>query len=85
VWLGYIPTFIIFIKIICLTTNAILGYESQWTGPIVAGSLVAIIIIIRMFYLGEKTLAYGIFSIVAYGAFLVWAQLRAPEGPKQLK
>lgn len=84
VWLGYVPTFIIFIKIICINTNSILGYQSPWTGPVVALTLIAIIIVVRIFYLGEDTLAYGIFSILAYGAFLVWAIISAPQGGHHL-
>jgi hypothetical protein len=59
-----------------------MGYHSDMIGPFVALGLIVIIILVRIFHVGEETLAYGIISIVGYLAFLVWAQVTAPSGPK---
>ena len=84
VWVGYIPIFIIFLKIIVINVEGILGYHSAWIAPIVALALIAAIIIVRIFIWGENTLASGIITIVIYLMFLTWAQFTAPSGPKKV-
>ena len=82
VWVGYFPIFVIFLKIIVINTQGLLGYHSVWVAPIVALALVFAIIIVRIFIWGENTLASGIITIIAYLLFLTFAQFTAPVGPK---
>lgn len=82
IWLSFIAYALIYFRIICLQLEGLLGYHSDHIGPIVAGSLIIIIILVRIYHVGEQTLAYGIISIIAYLSFLVWAQFSAPKGSK---
>lgn len=85
VWLSFISFLLIYFRIICLQIQGLLGYHSDWVPIAVALVLIIAIIFIRVYHLGEKTLAYGIISIVGYMGFLLWAQITAPTGPRQLK
>jgi hypothetical protein len=62
-----------------------MGHHSDFTAPLVAIGLVIVIIFIRIYHIREKTLAYGIISIIGYLVFLIWAHFTAPEGPKTVE
>ena len=84
VWIGYIPVFLIFMKIIVLNMEGILGFQSPWIAPLTVIALIIVIIIIRIFLWGENSLASGIITIIAYMIFLTWAQITAPKGPRSV-
>ncbi len=81
IWLSFMPGLLIYFRIICLQIEGLMGYHSDSVGPLVVIGLVILVIIIRIFHVGEETLAFGIISIVGYVLFLVWAQTTTPEGP----
>ena len=84
IWFSFIPVFIIYFRLIVLQFQGLFGYY-EWFGPVVAVLLIIYITIIRYFNLGEETIAIGIISIILYLFFLVWAQISAPSGPKQVQ
>lgn len=43
------------------------------------------IVIVRIFEVGEETLALGIVSIIVYLGFILWALISAPSGEKKLQ
>ena len=57
---------------------------SPWIAFCVFIFLVLLTIVMRYFHFGEKLLAIGILSIVAYTGFLIWAQFTAPSGEKSV-
>lgn len=58
--------------------------KSTWLPIVVVLILLSLTIIMRYYHFGEKLLAIGILSVIAYVSFLVWAQATAPQGPKTL-
>lgn len=58
--------------------------KSTWLPIVVVLILLGLTIIMRYYHFGEKLLAIGILSVIAYVSFLVWAQVTAPQGPKTL-
>lgn len=84
IWLSFISFLLIYFRIICLQIQGLMGYHAHWVAPAVALVLIIAIIIIRVYHIGEETLAYGIISIVGYIGFLIWAQITAPMGPRQV-
>lgn len=82
IWFSYPPSLVIYFRIICLQIEGLLGHHSSAIAPAVAIGLIVLIIVIRIYHVGEETLAYGIISIIGYLVFLLWAQLTAPSGPK---
>lgn len=57
---------------------------SPFIGIAVFACLLVLTMIMRYFNFGEKLLAIGIFSVVAYLAFLTWAQITAEHTPRQV-
>lgn len=85
IWISFMPYMLIYFRIICLQIIGLLGHHSNLVGPIVAIALIILVILVRIYHVGEETLAYGIISIIGYVIFLIWAQLSAPDGPKTVK
>jgi len=44
----------------------------------------ACVIIVRVFHIAEETMALGIGAAGLFLAFMVWAQVTAPAGPKKV-
>ena len=53
IWFSFMPYMLIYFRIICLQIDGLLGYHSNLTGPIVAIGLIIIVILIRIFHVGE--------------------------------
>ncbi len=85
IWVSFMPYMLIYFRIICLQIEGLIGHHSDLIGPLVAVGLVILVIFVRIYHVGEETLAYGIISIVGYLLFLIWAHFSAPEGPKTVK
>jgi amino acid permease len=85
IWVSFMPYMLIYFRIICLQIEGLIGHHSDLIGPLVAVGLVILVIFVRIYHVGEETLAYGIISIVGYLVFLIWAHFSAPEGPKTVK
>jgi len=83
-WISFLPSLIIYFRLICLQIEGLLQYISPIIGPAVAVFLLVEILAVQKFQIGKQTLAYGIVSIVTYILFLIWAQITAPEGPKEV-
>jgi TctA family transporter len=47
--------------------------------------LLLLTVLMRKYDLGDKLLAYGIISIVGYIAFLFWAYITSPPGPREIQ
>jgi amino acid permease len=84
IWLSFMPYLLIYFRIICLQIEGIMGHHSDLIGPLVAVGLIILVILIRIYHIGEEAMAYGIVSIIVYLLFLTWAQFTAPEGPKSV-
>lgn len=84
IWFNFIVQLVIYFRIICLQIEGLLGHSSPWIGPGVVIMLMVAILIVRVFHIGEEILAYGIISIVTYLAFIAWALITAPPGPKSV-
>lgn len=69
-----------------LILNQLEGFmpKSTWLPIVVVLVLLALTLVMRYYHFGEKLLAIGVLSVIAYVSFLVWAQASAPQGPKTL-
>lgn len=47
--------------------------------------LFLITLLLQKYHLGEKWLAFGIISIIAYIMFLCWSQVTTPNGPSRVE
>jgi amino acid permease len=83
-WFSFVPYFIIYFRLICLQLEGIIEYYNEMIGFAAAFLLIAEVILIQKFRIGEKTLAYGVVSIVAFMIFLSWAQITRPSGEKSV-
>jgi hypothetical protein len=83
IWISFLPIFLIYFRLIVLQFEGLFG-ESQFTAPLSALALFIAICLVRIWDVGEETLALGIISIFIYLAFLIWAQMTAPEGEKEV-
>ena len=75
------PIFAIYFQLILLQLEGIMGFQPSWLAPVAAILILVYIVFSRYFHLGEETLAYGLFTIIAYLIFLAWCQVTAPQGP----
>ena len=58
--------------------------HSFWMPIVMVLVLLGLTILMRYFHFGERLLAIGILSVIAYVGFLCWAQATALSGPKTL-
>lgn len=84
IWLSFIPMLVGYFRIICLQIQGLMGHQSPWVAPCVAGGLVVVLLIVRNWHIGEEILALGVISIIVYILFLGWAQTTAPKGEKEV-
>jgi len=69
-WIYFVPLFFIYFRLIVLQFQGLFG-ESALIAPLSAILLFSIIVLIRIYKIGEETLAYGITSIITYVVFLI--------------
>lgn len=84
-WLGFLPFFWEYFRLICLQIQGLTGSTSSWISFGVFVGLTLLIIFVRIFHVGEETIAVGIITTLIYFIFLVWVQLTAPSGPKTVE
>ena len=84
IWISFIPMLVTYFRIICAQIIGLLGYDAAWIAPSVSVFLVAVVVFVRKYHIGQEILAFGIISIITYVIFLVWAQVTAPQGPKSV-
>jgi hypothetical protein len=77
IWISFIPTLIIYFRLICIQLNGLLG-EHSFISVIVFIMLFVLILAVRLLDVAEKTMALGFVSIATYLLFLCWAQITAP-------
>jgi hypothetical protein len=80
VWLGLLFGSIFYYGLICIQWQSILGKDTIAIPLVNAGVLFVLIFVLKYFDFGASLMAYGIISIFAYMAFLIWVVSTAPRG-----
>ena len=81
-WIGFVPTLWEYFRLMCLQIQGLSGVDSGWLSFGVFVGLTVLIIVIRIYHIGEETIALGIVTTLVYFVFIAWAQITAPAGPK---
>lgn len=82
--ISFMPCLIAYFRLLCLQLEGLFA-PSPFIPIIVSVELIILIIILKKYHLGERLLAYGIISIIAYIVFITWAQITTPSGPNTIK
>lgn len=84
-WFSFIPCFLEYFRLMCIQIQGLTGCSSEWASNGTLIGLIILIITIRVYHIGEETIALGIVTTTTYFLFLVWAQITAPAGPKRVE
>jgi hypothetical protein len=79
-----VPILILVYQAACYQIQGLVGYSTTVVAIFVALFFTACVIVVRVFHVAEETMALGIIAAGLSLAFMVWAQVTAPAGPKKV-